>query len=60
MTRIPGVGGATSEFQKFRLPPDANQLYMRTVLSHREGRLAIVTDAGQDAVDADALQTSGA
>jgi hypothetical protein len=53
-------GQITSGFQKscqapkskiFRFAPDANQLHIRAVLSHREGRIAIVTDAGRDAVD---------
>jgi hypothetical protein len=35
-----------SEFQKFRLHPDAYQLYMLAIPSHREGRFAIVTDVG--------------
>jgi hypothetical protein len=48
-------GQITSDFQKwcqapfakiFRFAPDPNQLHMKTVLSHREGRIAIVTDVG--------------
>jgi hypothetical protein len=33
---------------------------MRPVLSHREGRLEIVTDAGRDAVDAGGAKDEGA
>jgi hypothetical protein len=49
-----------SEIQKFRLPTDPNHLY----IPHRpvpiEGRFAIVTDAGRDAVDAAAQLTNSA
>jgi hypothetical protein len=31
----------------------------RAVSSHQEGRLAIVTNAGRDAMDADVLRTNG-
>src|SRR4051794_31216392 len=31
---------------------DPNQNYKRAILSHTEGRIAIVTNAGRDAVDA--------
>jgi len=37
-----------------------NQNYMIRRLVPLEGRIAIVTDAGRDAVDADALLTNGA
>ena len=37
-----------------------NHLHIPAVSSHTEGRIAIVTDAGRDAVDAAALLTSGA
>jgi hypothetical protein len=49
-----------SDFPKYRLPPDPNQLYMPAVPPRFEGRFAIVTDVGRDAVDADALLTNGA
>jgi hypothetical protein len=45
-----------SEFQKYGLTADPNHFYIQTVLSHSEGRLAIVTDAGQDAMDADGAE----
>ena len=41
-----------SEFPKLCLPPHSNQLYIAAVPSQTEGRLAIVTNAGRDAVDA--------
>ena len=44
----------------FWFSEDANQYYIPTVPSQTEGRLAIVTNAGRDAVDADALLTNGA
>jgi hypothetical protein len=44
----------------FWFSEDANQLYILAVPSQTEGRLAIVTNAGRDAVDADALLTNGA
>ena len=43
-----------SDFQKTQITSIS-----RTVSSHSEGRLAIVTDAGRDAVDADAPITNG-
>jgi hypothetical protein len=49
-----------SEFPKFRFSPDPNQLYIRCRLVPLEGRIAIVTDAGWDAVDVDAPLTNGA
>ena len=49
-----------SEFPKFRFSPDPNQLYRFRRLVPQEGRIAIVTDAGRDAVDADAPLTNGA
>ena len=42
-----------SEFPKLCLPPYPNQFYIRRRPVPLEGRLAIVTDAGRDAVDAD-------
>ena len=48
-----------SEIQNFCLTPHPNHFYTYAILSHSEGRLAIVTDAGRDAVDADALLTNG-
>src|SRR5713226_5542748 len=44
----------------FRFPRRANHLYKLGPSRPTEGRLAIVTDAGRDAVDADALLTNGA
>ncbi len=38
--------GLISDFQKYRLPPDPNQLYMPAVPPPLEGRFAIVTDVG--------------
>jgi hypothetical protein len=40
-------------------PSGKSSLQARPVPSHSEGRLAIVTDAGRDAVDADAPITNG-
>jgi hypothetical protein len=37
----------------FPFTPDANHFTTLAVPPHREGRIAIVTDAGWDAVDAD-------
>ena len=39
---------------------NTNHLYNARCLVPLEGRIAIVTDAGRDAVDADALLTNGA
>ena len=41
-----------SEFPKYRFPLDPNQFYIRWCLVPLEGRIAIVTDAGRDAMDA--------
>ena len=49
-----------SDFPKFRLPPDPNQLYMPAVPPRFEGRFAIVTDVGRDAVDASGAKDEGA
>jgi hypothetical protein len=49
-----------SDFQKFRLPPDPNQSYMPAVPPRFEGRSAIVTDVGRDAVDASGAIDEGA
>ena len=44
----------------FRFPFDPNHLHiLRRPIPHK-GRIAIVTDAGRDAVDADVLLTRGA
>jgi hypothetical protein len=48
-----------SVIQKYRLTPYPNHFYIYAVPSHR-GALRNVTDAGRDAVDADALLTNGA
>src|SRR3984893_10073574 len=37
----------------FPFPPDPNHFYIPRRLVPHEGRIAIVTDAGRDAVDAD-------
>jgi hypothetical protein len=49
-----------SEFRKFRLTTGPNQPYSDLVPSHTEGRLAIVTNAGRDAVDAGGAKDEGA
>ena len=43
----------------FPFPPDPNQIYKPRRLVPLEGRIAIVTDAGRDAVDAAALGARG-
>jgi hypothetical protein len=43
----------------FLFTPDPNHFTYSRCLVPPEGRLAIVTDAGRDAVDADVLLTSG-
>jgi hypothetical protein len=43
----------------FRLTRRANQRYHFARLTRQEGRLAIVTNARWDAVDADVLTTNG-
>jgi hypothetical protein len=40
-------------------PLGANHFISAAVSSHQEGRLAIVTNAGRDAMDADVLLTNG-
>jgi hypothetical protein len=42
----------TSDFQKFHLTPNPNHFYIRGRPAPQEGRFAIVTNAGRDAVDA--------
>ena len=44
----------------FPFPSDPNHLHISRRLVPLEGRLAIVTDAGRDAVDADVPITNGA
>ena len=44
----------------FLFPSEANHLFICRCLVPLEGRLAIVTDAGRDAVDADVPITNGA
>jgi hypothetical protein len=39
---------------------EANHFISAAVSSHQEGRLAIVTNAGRDAMDVDALWTNSA
>jgi hypothetical protein len=59
--RIKVICPVQSCCKKYSASPPT-QITSRTaaVLSHSEGRLAIVTNAGQDAVDADAPITNGA
>jgi hypothetical protein len=45
--------------KKFRFPSDPNHFTYYRRLVPSEGRLAIVTDAGRDAVDVDAPMTNG-
>jgi hypothetical protein len=45
--------------KKFLFAPDPNHFRYLCRLVPPEGRLAIVTDAGRDAVDVDVLLTSG-
>ena len=49
-----------SDYPKSRLTTRPNQQYVDLVPSRYEGRFAIVTSAGWDAVDAEALLTNGA
>jgi hypothetical protein len=49
-----------SDFPKLCLTTDPNQQYIDFVPSRYEGRFAIVTSAGWDAVDADVPLTNGA
>ena len=44
----------------FLFPSEANHLFICRRLVPLEGRLAIVTDAGRDAVDADGAKDEGA
>ena len=67
MERFPGVASLTRatasiyfRISEFNLTPHPNHFYTHAVPSHSEGRLAIVTDAGRDAVDAGALLTNSA
>jgi hypothetical protein len=48
------------ERKKYSAFPNSKSLASCARLVPPEGRLAIVTDAGRDAVDADALLTNGA
>jgi len=43
----------------FSFSLDANHFISAAISSHQEGRLAIVTDAGRDAMDADVPLTNG-
>jgi hypothetical protein len=49
-----------SEYPKCRFSPDPNQFYICSRPVPPEGRLAIVTDAGRDAVDAGGASDEGA
>jgi hypothetical protein len=49
-----------SDFPKFWLTAGPNQQYIDFVPSRYEGRFAIVTSAGWDAVDVDVPLTNGA
>jgi hypothetical protein len=57
---MPSVASASSDFPKFPLTARPNQQYSDLVPSRYEGRFAIVTSAGWDAVDADVPLTNGA
>ena len=46
-------------FAENNLTPPANHRKMIRVSSHQEGRLAIATNAGRDAVDAEVPITNG-
>jgi hypothetical protein len=54
------VAAAISAFPKFPLTTYPNQQYTAFVPSRYEGRFAIATSAGWDAVDADVPLTNGA
>ena len=55
-----GCNENISDFPKLWFSPDPNQLYISHRLVPLEGRIAIVTDAGRDAVDVDVPLTNGA
>jgi hypothetical protein len=60
ITSFPPRRAVQCESQKFSAFPDGQITVTNPPVSPRqEGRLAIVTDAGRDAVDADALLTNG-
>ena len=46
-------------FTEYRLTPDPNHRKMIRIPSHQKGRLAIATNAGRDAVDAEVPITNG-
>src|SRR5882724_9374683 len=48
----PGGCDKLARRAKFRFAADPNHQYIHCIPSHSEGRLAIVTNAGRDAVDA--------
>jgi hypothetical protein len=54
---VPFIAGRQDiyDFQKYFLTDDPNQRYLHCVPSRYEGRFAIVTSAGRDAVAAAAL-----
>ena len=54
------VASVNFRFSEIALTTDPNQQYIDFVPSRYEGRFAIVTDAGWDAVDADVPLTNGA
>ncbi len=54
------VASVNFGFSEILLTPNPNQQYTAFVPSRYEGRFAIVTSAGWDAVDADAPLTNGA
>jgi hypothetical protein len=50
------IWGVQSRLEKdFRFPLTQIKTISRTVSSHQEGRIAIATNAGRDAMDADVL-----
>ena len=54
------VASVNFRFSEIALTTDPNQQYIDFVPSRYEGRFAIVTSAGWDAVDADVPLTNGA
>ena len=57
---MPSRGSINFRFSEIVLTADPNQRYIDFVPSRYEGRFAIVTSAGWDAVDADVPLTNGA
>lgn len=57
---MPSVASVNFRFSEIILTASPNQQYTAFVPSQYEGRFAIVTSAGWDAVDADVPWTNGA